>query len=308
MVAPLRLERVAIALLVLACVLTGHATQAQIVTEGVYTAEQAARGRRVYQDQCVTCHGDALEGSVGPPLAGEGFLSIWSARPVVELVDKIRNTMPLQASAPLSRQESIDLGAYILQAGGFPAGPAELTDAALPGIALPTSPTASASATGGDIAAAPIANLAQLMRAIAFPASNSVFNVQIKDPGADIPPPTGSRSFDFVEWGSTVYPGWEAIDLAALALAESAPLFLVPGRRCENGRPVPVERADWQEFTEALMEAGQAAYRASQSRSLDAVIEVTDQLNDTCDNCHEVYRDVGAEGRGAGTDRCRQGP
>ena len=81
MVAPLRLERVAIALLVLACVLTGHATQAQIVTEGVYTAEQAARGRRVYQDQCVTCHGDALEGSVGPPLAGEGFLSIWSARP-----------------------------------------------------------------------------------------------------------------------------------------------------------------------------------------------------------------------------------
>ena len=227
---------------------------------------------------------------------------------MVELVDKIRNTMPLQASAPLSRQESIDLGAYILQAGGFPAGPAELTDAALPGIALPTSPTASASATGGDIAAAPIANLAQLMRAIAFPASNSVFNVQIKDPGADIPPPTGSRSFDFVEWGSTVYPGWEAIDLAALALAESAPLFLVPGRRCENGRPVPVERADWQEFTEALMEAGQAAYRASQSRSLDAVIEVTDQLNDTCDNCHEVYRDVGAEGRGAGTDRCRQGP
>ncbi len=308
MVAPLRLERVAIALLVLACVLTGHATQAQIVTEGVYTAEQAARGGRVYQDQCVTCHGDVLEGSVGPPLAGEGFLSIWSARPVVELVDKIRNTMPLQASAPLSRQESIDLGAYILQAGGFPAGPAELTDAALPGIALPTSPTASASVTGGDVAAVPIANLAQLMRAIAFPASNTVFNVQIKDPGADIPPPTGSRSFDFVEWGSTVYPGWDAIDLAALALAESAPLFLVPGRRCENGRPVPVDRADWQEFTEALMEAGQAAYRASQSRSLDAVIEVTDQLNDACDNCHEVYRDVGAEGRGAGTDRCRQGP
>ena len=146
------------------------------------------------------------------------------------------------------------------------------------------------------------------MRAIAFPASNIVFNVQIKDPSADTPPPTGSRSFDFVEWGSTVYPGWEAIDLAALALAESAPLFLVPGRRCENGRPVPVDRADWQEFTEALVEAGRAAYRASQSRSLDAVIEVTDQLNDACDNCHQVYRDVGAEGRGVGADRCRQDP
>ena len=146
------------------------------------------------------------------------------------------------------------------------------------------------------------------MRAIAFPASNTVFNVQIKDPGADIPPPTGSRSFDFVEWGTTVYPGWEAIDLAALALAESAPLFLAPGRRCENGRPVPVEREDWQEFTEALVEAGRAAYQASQSRSRDAVIAVTDQLNDACDNCHAVYRDAGAEGRGVGADRCRQEP
>ncbi len=140
------------------------------------------------------------------------------------------------------------------------------------------------------------------------PASNIVFNVQIKDPGAEVPPPTGTRPFDFVEWGDTVYPGWEAIDLAALAVAESAPLFLVPGRRCENGRPVPVDRADWQEYTAAVVEAGRAAYRASQSRDWDAVIAVTDQLNEACANCHVVYRDVGAEGRGVGADRCRKDP
>ena len=285
-----------------AFVLTGHARQSRTVTEGVYSDGQAARGGQVYQDQCLTCHGDALEGSVGPPLAGDGFLAIWSARPVVDLVDKIHNTMPLQAPAPLSRRESIDLAAYILQAGGFPAGPAELTDAALAGIALP------ASAGGGDLPVAPVANLAQLMRAIAFPASNIVFNVQIKDPAAQTPPPTGTRPFDYVEWGSTVYPGWEAIDLAALALAESAPLFLSPGRRCQNGRPVPVDRDDWRQYTEAVVEAGRAAYRASQSRSVDAVIEVTDQLNDACANCHQAYRDVGAEGRGLGADRCRQNP
>ena len=255
----------------------------------------------------MTCHGDALEGLVGPPLAGDGSCRS-GARPVVDLVDKIHYTMPLQAPEPLSREESIDLAAYIFQAGGFPAGPAELTDAVLAGIALPTVSTASAPAGGGDVSLASIANLAQLMRAIAFPASNIVFNVQIKDPGAQILPPTGTRTFDFVEWGSTVYPGWEAVDLAALALAESAPLFLAPGRRCENGRPVPVDRADWREYTEALVEAGRAAYRASQSRSVDAVVEVTDQLNDACANCHQVYRDVGAEGRGLGTDRCRQGP
>ena len=218
--------------------------------------------------------------------------------------------MPLQAPAPLSREESIDLTAYILEAGGVPGrSRPELTDAALAGIALPAAPGAvSASAGGGDLSVAPIANLAQLMRAIAFPASNIVFNVQIKDPADDVPPPTAARSFDFVEWGSTVYPGWEAIDLAALAIAESAPLFLVPGRRCENGRPVPVDRADWREYTAAVVEAGRVAYRASQSRSVDAVIEATDQLNEACASCHEVYRDVGAEGRGVGADRCRQDP
>ena len=291
-----------------AFVLTARAQPSRTVADGVYTSGQAARGAEVYRAQCVTCHGEALEGSVGPPLAGDGFLSVWSALPLVELVDKIHNTMPLQATAPLSRQESIDLTAYVLEAGAFPAGAAELSDAALADIALPTVATASASAGGGDLSVAPIANLAQLMRAIAFPASNIVFNVQIKDPADDVPPPTAARSFDFVEWGSTVYPGWEAIDLAALAIAESAPLFLVPGRRCENGRPVPVDRADWREYTEAVVEAGRVAYRASQSRSVDAVIEATDQLNEACANCHEVYRDVGAEGRGVGADRCRQEP
>ena len=289
-----------------ASVFTAHARQSGSVSDGVYSAEQAERGREVYEAQCAICHGDALEGSVGPPLVGDRFLSIWSARPVVELVDKIEHTMPLRAPAPLSRQESIDLAAYTLQAGGYPAGQEALTDASLPGIALPAA--SSAYAAPGDVFLPPSANLAQLMRSIAFPASNIIFNVQIKDPGADAPPPTGARSFDYVEWGSTVYPGWEAIDLAALALAESAPLFLAPGRRCENGRPVPVDRADWQEFTAAVVEAGRAAYRASQSRSVDAVVEVTDRLNETCANCHKVYRDVGAEGRGVGTDRCRQEP
>ena len=62
------------------------------------------------------------------------------------------------------------------------------------------------------------------------------------------------------------------------------------------------------EYTAAVVEAGRAAYRASQSRDWDAVIAVTDQLNEACASCHEVYRDAGAEGRGVGADRCRQDP
>jgi hypothetical protein len=37
------------------------------------------------------------------------------------------------------------------------------------------------------------------------------------------------------------------------------------------------------------------------------VSSMSEKLNDTCANCHKVYRDVGtAEGGGLGTDRCKQ--
>jgi hypothetical protein len=94
-----------------------------------------------------------------------------------------------------------------------------------------------------------------------------------------------------VDWGAGIYSGWELIDYAGVSIADSAPLLLTPGRRCENGRPVPAERADWIQFTNELVDAGKAAYKASQSRNRDAVIEVGNQIADACLHCHEVYRD-----------------
>lgn len=279
----------------------------QTIGEGVYTEDQATRGQQLYETACLSCHGVTLEGEVGPPLTGEGFLAIWGGRPLSELVDKIHNTMPLQAEEPLSRSQSLDLTAYILQSGNFPVGSRELNEVGLAEIALPGGSPAMV-ATAGLPAFPAVANLAQLMRSIAFPNSNVIFNVQVNDPGEATSSQPGARPFDYVEWGSTVYPGWEAIDLAALALVESTPLFLLPGRRCENGRPVPVERDDWKEYTEALVDVGRVAYRASQSRRVEAVIAVTEQLDEACANCHQVFRDVGTEGRGAGGDRCRPSP
>ena len=40
-----------------------------------------------------------------------------------------------------------------------------------------------------------------------------------------------------------------------------------------------------------LIEAGKAAYKASQSRNQEAVSDVSNQLADACLHCHEVYRD-----------------
>ena len=112
------------------------------------------------------------------------------------------------------------------------------------------------------------------MRGILFPSSNLIFTVQTHDPAAPAPKRPANQSneaFSTFEWGQGIYKGWEIVDYAAIALAESAPLLLEPGRRCENGRPVPVTDPDWIKFTLELAETGRAAYKASQTRNQEVV-------------------------------------
>ena len=184
-----------------------QAQPARSLSDGVYSTAQAVRGQAIYKTQCAECHGNALEGTVGTPLAGDGFLSSWSARPLSLLVDKIQKTMPFSAPGSLSRQQSADLTAYMLQFGKFPAGRAELTEATVAGIEFPPARTADARGTAVSLAGTslppPQGNLAELMRAIAFPNSNILFNLQVKDPGTQ-PKKQPGNTLDYVDWGSTV--------------------------------------------------------------------------------------------------------
>ncbi len=303
--------RCALSVVVCICALAGAfsligQSQLRPVTEGVYSAGQAARGQEIYQAQCAECHGNAMEGTIGPPLVGDSFISNWSARPLANFVDKIQKTMPFNLPATLSRQQSADLAAYILQTGKFPAGATELSDAMLAQIAFPTARTSPAPAATSTAASLPPpeGNLAEVMRAIAFPNANILFNLQLKDPAAQPKKAPAASPFDYVEWGSTVYPGWLAVDQAAVAIAESAPLLLTPGRRCQNGRPVPVDRADWKQYVAALAEVGRIAHRASQARNYEAFGDISEKLNDACANCHKVYRDKGGS-EGSGAARCQ---
>ena len=97
----------------------GQARQSRAVSDRVYSDAQAARGQQFYKVQCVMCHGEALEGVVGPPLAGAGFLSAWGARSLADLVDKIEKTMPPQAAGSVSRPQAIDLAAFLLRQASF---------------------------------------------------------------------------------------------------------------------------------------------------------------------------------------------
>src|SRR5438093_4579780 len=104
----------------LAATFVAGAPQLRTVTEGVYSAAQAARGQEVYRSQCAECHGNALQGGSGPPLSGERFISNWSGRPLLELVEKIQNTMPFGKPDRLSRRQSMEVSSYILQSGKYP--------------------------------------------------------------------------------------------------------------------------------------------------------------------------------------------
>jgi hypothetical protein len=127
------------------------------------------------------------------------------------------------------------------------------------------------------------------MRAIPFPSSNIIFDTQSSDPGA-APKPAESGGGATSSY-SGVYGGWQAVENSALALSETANLIMLPGRLCENGRPAPTDREDYQKFAAGLVEAGKAAYKAAQSKNLDAMVDVSGTVSEACAMCHEVYRD-----------------
>ena len=105
------------------------ALQAQgAAADGVYTEEQAKRGKELFTKTCVECHGEELTGmeDIIPPLAGETFLKTWQGRSVGDLFDQISKNMPALSPGSLKPEEVADLAAYILSVSKYPAGSAAL--------------------------------------------------------------------------------------------------------------------------------------------------------------------------------------
>ena len=103
--------------------------QAKSIRDGVFTAEQAARGQLAYTGPCDRCHGYKLDGAPddpdmlpAPPVAGPKFLRKWDGRTLAALFDYLRTTMPANNPGYLSDAEVADIVAYMLAVSGMPAG------------------------------------------------------------------------------------------------------------------------------------------------------------------------------------------
>lgn len=87
---------------------------------GVYTAEQATAGEKIYGSICTGCH------NLGSH-SGQVFAQKWKGRPLADLYEQVAFKMPEDDPGSLSPTESAQVVAYILKTNGNPAGPQALS-------------------------------------------------------------------------------------------------------------------------------------------------------------------------------------
>ena len=83
--------------------------------------DQQTRGKALYTDKCASCHMENLKGSTEtPPLTGDQFWMNWETYSANNLVEQIRTTMPEDNPGSLTREQYVDVVAYVLKTNEVP--------------------------------------------------------------------------------------------------------------------------------------------------------------------------------------------
>jgi hypothetical protein len=108
---------------------------AQTVWDGVYTADQAQRGKTGYTQYCVECHKPDLLGIEGA-MKGEPFIERRREDNLETLFLDMKATMPRGNPGGLPDQTYIDIISFVLQSNDMPAGKTELKPEVLDNVEL----------------------------------------------------------------------------------------------------------------------------------------------------------------------------
>jgi hypothetical protein len=117
----------------------------------------------------------------------------------------------------------------------------------------------------------PVADVKQLMASVLEPAANVYWNavgsVVDKNGVAEIAPHTDAE--------------WAAVRDSAYVVAEAGNLLMMNGRARDTG--------NWMTLSKALVDVGQRAVRAAESKNATAVFDVGAEVYDACVACHVKY-------------------
>ena len=86
---------------------------------GVYTDEQASRGKDVYAGACRSCHTPVSH-------TGATLAKWWRGKQLSDLFGFISTYMPKNDPGSLAPEDAADVTAYLLKMNAMPVGPAEL--------------------------------------------------------------------------------------------------------------------------------------------------------------------------------------
>jgi quinoprotein glucose dehydrogenase len=103
------------------------------VWNGVFSEDQAQRGRLSYNKSCAGCHRPDLSGFEGV-LSGQKFMDHWGEDSLDSLYSNIKKSMPRNEPGSLDSATYVDIISYVLQQNGFPSGESELNADSLKNI------------------------------------------------------------------------------------------------------------------------------------------------------------------------------
>jgi hypothetical protein len=117
----------------------------------------------------------------------------------------------------------------------------------------------------------PVADVKQLMAQVMEPAADAYW-----DAVGTIVDEKGTH-----EIAPKTLEEWEAVRNSAMVVAESGNLLMMPSRAKDGG--------EWMQLSQELIDVGQKAVRAAESRNKTAVFDVGAEVYDVCTRCHSQY-------------------
>jgi hypothetical protein len=107
-----------------------------------------------------------------------------------------------------------------------------------------------------------VGSMSELMITVLYPTSDAVFYISTRTPKNDVE--------------------WTELQGKTLMLAESANILMMPGRARDNER--------WMADAQLLLNAGAKAFAAAKKKDVDALVDLNDDLYQSCVQCHQHYR------------------